>query len=82
MDPEGAVSGDAVEAQLGFGEGILDLLGGLEAFLGLEHEVGGLRAGGAGLLGVIQELRETLGAVLGAFDTGMEAIFGHNVLRS
>ena len=57
MDPEGAVGGNAVETELGFGEGILDLPGGFEAFLGLEHEVGGLRAGCAGLFGVVQELR-------------------------
>ena len=57
VDPEGAVRGNAVETELGFGEGVLDLLGGFEALVALEHEVGRLRAGGAGLLGVIQELR-------------------------
>ena len=76
------MGGNAVQAQFGFGEGVLDLLGGLEAFVGLEHEVGGLGAGGAGLLGVVEELRETLGAVLRAFDAGMETIFGHSVLGS
>ena len=82
VDPERAVRGDAVEAELGFGKGSLDLLGGFEALIALDHEVGGLRAGGAGLLGVIQELRETFGAVLGTFDTGMETIFGHSILSS
>ena len=67
---------------LAFAKVSLISLADLKPLLGLEHEVGGLRAGGAGLLGVIQELRETLGAVLGAFDTGMETIFGHNVLGS
>src|ERR1035438_1224326 len=73
MDPEGTVSGDAIEAEFGFGKSILDLLGGFKALLALEHEVGRLGPGSAGLLSVFQELHQTLGAVLRAFDTGMEA---------
>ena len=63
---------DAVELQLGLLEGLLDFLGGLEAALVvLDHEIRGLRAGGAGLFRVGQEFSETFGTVLGAFDAGM-----------
>jgi hypothetical protein len=46
----------------------------------LKHVIGRLSAGSAGLLGVIKKLGEVFGAVLRAFNTGMEAILGHSDL--
>jgi hypothetical protein len=59
MNPERTMRGDAVETELGLGERVLDLLRGLEAaFVVLQHEIRRLRAGGAGLFGVVEKLRE------------------------
>jgi hypothetical protein len=71
MHPERAVRGDAIEAQLRLGEGLLDLAGGLEALAALQHVVRGLGAGRTGFFGVSQKLREALGAVLSALNGGM-----------
>src|SRR6266851_5590772 len=79
MHPKRAMGRNAVEAHFGFGKNLFDLPCALESFVGLEHVVGGLRAGGAGFLGVIEELGEVLGAVLRPFDAGMKTSFGHRI---
>src|SRR5437016_5775749 len=79
MDPEWAVGGNPIEAQLGLGEGVFDLPGALESFVGLEHVIGRLRARGARFLGVIEELNKALGAVLCAFDAGVETGLRHSL---
>src|SRR3989442_187342 len=46
----------------------------------LEHVVGGLRAGGAGPFCVSEEIREALGPMLRAFNTGMKQGSWHRCL--
>lgn len=79
MHPKRAMRRYAIKAHLRFGERVLDFLRALEAVPALKHVIGRLRARCAGLFGVIEELREVLGAVLRPFDAGMETFFGHNV---
>ena len=77
MDPKRAMSRDAIQFEFGFLKGIFDFFCALKAFLRLEHIIGRLRAGCAGFFRVIEELVETLGAMLSAFDAGMKDSLGH-----
>ena len=76
------MGGNAVEFQFRFGKSVFDFLDGLKAFVRLEHIIGRLSAGSSGLFGVVEKLGEAFGAMLRAFNTGMEAILGHNILDS
>ena len=73
------MGGDAVQAHVSFGEGVLDFFGAFESFFGLQHVVGRLRASRARFPGVIEELGQALGAMLCAFDAGMEAGCRHKL---
>ena len=77
VHPERAVGRNAVEDHVGLGKTRLDFLGRHKAFVRLEHVIGRLRAGCTGFFRVVEEMLETLGAVLSAFNAGMKDSLSH-----
>ena len=78
MDPKVAMRGNAVDGHSFFGEESFDIRSFAEAFGGLQHVGGRLRAFGAGGFGVVEKLFEGLRAVLGSFNARMINCLCHN----
>ena len=81
MNPDGAVSGDAIDGELVFREGVFNFGGALKSVVGLKHVVAGLRSSGTGALGVGEKIIEGFRAMLCAFDGGMVDGICHKVGR-
>lgn len=75
------MTGNAVQLHSGVVEPLLNFSGALEEFSTLKHVVGRLRATGAGAFGIRQEIGQTLGPVLGSFDTRVKTGLGHSGLE-